>query len=224
MGLLSKFFRRKPTMKNKSKDNICIRSLENLRDKELEDGFFNGFNEDKFWEIINYSKDKFPDNKDLQIDFLIVILAHRDDQEIFRFNLYQDWLLYQAYTSDLWAIAYTATCGCSDDGFSDYRSWLITEGKDKYYKILQTNPDDLVDFYDSIDDINGRCEKFYSIGYSVYERKYPENIDPAWDFDDKYSKFDKSELNFDFPKLEFNWKGIEDIKKLFPIFYRKYNI
>ncbi|MDW7692812.1 DUF4240 domain-containing protein [Flammeovirgaceae bacterium SG7u.111] len=223
MGLLSIIFGCKTVSNDKKKSDTVVEDFKKYRDKEKEDGFFIDFNESKFWEIIDYSKQKFPDNKDLQVDLLIDIIADREDEEIFRFNLYKDWVYYQAYTSDLWAIAYTATCGCSDDSFSDYRSWLITEGKDKYYKILKASPDDLVDSFETTKDINGRCEKFHSFSYYVYEKKYPESIDPGWDFDDKYSKFDKSELNFDFPKLEFNWEGIEDIKKLFPRFYKKYN-
>lgn len=31
----------------------------------------------------------------------------------------------EAYRRDLWAAAYHANGGCSDDGFIDFRIWLI---------------------------------------------------------------------------------------------------
>ncbi len=42
-----------------------------------------------------------------------------------------------AYHWDLWALAYMAQGGCSDDGFRDFRAWLILQGKELFEAALQ---------------------------------------------------------------------------------------
>ena len=52
--------------------------------------------------------------------------------------------LNQSYTWELWAIAYMAFGGCSDDGFECFRGWLISEGKVVFDKMVQ-NPEIIVE-------------------------------------------------------------------------------
>ena len=44
---------------------------------------------------------------------------------------------FDAYRWDLWAAAYIIGGGCSDDGFIDFRSELISRGKDVYESVLR---------------------------------------------------------------------------------------
>lgn len=49
-----------------------------------------------------------------------------------------------AYRNDLWAACAATGTHCSDDGFIDFRSWLISQGRDVYMRVLQ-DPDSLAE-------------------------------------------------------------------------------
>jgi hypothetical protein len=49
----------------------------------------------------------------------------------------------RAYTSDVWNAAYMMT-SCSDDSFTDFRGWLIAQGKTIFEETLR-DPDSLSD-------------------------------------------------------------------------------
>jgi hypothetical protein len=53
-------------------------------------------------------------------------------------------LLDAAYRWDLWAAAHVLGGGCSDDGFSDFRSWLISMGRSVFESALK-DPETLTD-------------------------------------------------------------------------------
>ena len=46
--------------------------------------------------------------------------------------------------NDLWAACAATGTHCTDDGFIDFRSWLISQGKDVYMQVLQ-DPDSLAE-------------------------------------------------------------------------------
>jgi hypothetical protein len=50
----------------------------------------------------------------------------------------------RAYTWDLWGAAYVVMGGCSDDGFKEFRNWLISEGRVTYEAVL-ASPDRLAE-------------------------------------------------------------------------------
>ncbi len=47
-----------------------------------------------------------------------------------------------AYRWDLWAVAHILGRGCSEDGFQDFRSWLVSLGREGFEAALQ-DPDGL---------------------------------------------------------------------------------
>ena len=47
-----------------------------------------------------------------------------------------------AYRNDLWAACAATGTHCSDDGFMDFRSWLISRGKEVYMNAMR-DPDSL---------------------------------------------------------------------------------
>jgi hypothetical protein len=55
-----------------------------------------------------------------------------------------DDLVDEAYRWDLWGAADLINRGCSDDGFQDFRGWLIAQGQDVYRNALE-DPDSLAD-------------------------------------------------------------------------------
>lgn len=53
-----------------------------------------------------------------------------------------------AYTWDLWGLAYLINRGCSDDAFADFRASLIILGKEAYLRALE-NAESLLELDDS---------------------------------------------------------------------------
>jgi Protein of unknown function (DUF4240) len=47
-------------------------------------------------------------------------------------------------TWDLWGAAYVINGGCSDDDFTDFRSWVVSQGRDTYLRAY-ADPDSLVE-------------------------------------------------------------------------------
>lgn len=48
------------------------------------------------------------------------------------FSHRMDQAMGEIFTHELWAVAYLALRGCSDDGFADFRSCVIADGRDDY--------------------------------------------------------------------------------------------
>lgn len=64
-----------------------------------------------------------------------------------------------AYRNDLWAACVATGTHCSDDGFIDFRSWLISQGREVYMQVLQ-DPDSLAEV-----DIPSEGADFEAYGY-----------------------------------------------------------
>src|SRR5206468_1039467 len=62
------------------------------------------------------------------------------------FHSYMD----RAYDWNLWAAAYVMNGGCSDDGFIDFRGWLISMGEEVFENAM-VNPETLVELVDRKD-------------------------------------------------------------------------
>ena len=66
---------------------------------------------------------------------------------------------------------YVINGGCSDDGFADFRSWLISRGRERYEKTLG-DPDSLADLeMDPESDDGIFFESFAYVAARVYERE-----------------------------------------------------
>jgi hypothetical protein len=107
---------------------------------------------DEFWEHIHKSKRKDPD---AHVERLTKRLAKLPPDEIIDFDHWWNVLHAEAYNWDLWGAAYLLNGGCSDDGFIDFRSWLILQGRDVFQAAL-TNPDTLADL--DVEDDEASCE------------------------------------------------------------------
>ena len=77
--------------------------------------------------------------------------------------------------------------GCSDDGFMDFRAWLVGQGKEVYLSALK-DPDTLADF-----DLQGEC-LCESMGY-VASRAYEEKTEGGDLYSVKLSEELKQELH-----------------------------
>ena len=99
--------------------------------------------EDEFWVIIQWSLERSEDMEG-QCAALLEILSYMNDNRVYAFDYQCKKLQHKANIYPLWACAYTAMGGCSDDAFDYFKIWLVSRGKDVYEAALQ-NPDTLYD-------------------------------------------------------------------------------
>ncbi|MCI0703591.1 MAG: DUF4240 domain-containing protein [Planctomycetia bacterium] len=109
---------------------------------------------DEFWEHIHKSKRKDPD---AHADNLSKRLAKLKPADILDFNHWWQVLKSEAYNWHLWGAAYLINGGCSDDGFIDFRSWLILQDRD-IFQAAVSNPDTLADVVNPKMEERIRCE------------------------------------------------------------------
>ena len=129
--------------------------------------------------------------------------------EVVEFQARFDEAVAAANLIDLWGAAYLIQGGCSDDGFRDFRAWLVGRGRHPYEAALK-HPDSLADILDG-DAVDGfgleaaavRVYEAQTGMSDFYERLDraesdlpplpPEGID--WDFEDE------GEMKLRFPRL-----------------------
>ncbi len=107
--------------------------------------------------------------------------------------------------------------GGSDDWFDYFRDWLISRGKDVFYRALE-NPDNLCDEFDLIPE--GEEPTFEGLGYvdcSVYEEKFGIEI---YDHEERYDYGDP----FDKKEIVFNWNDddLDSMRKICPNTFEKW--
>ena len=99
--------------------------------------------EDDFWKIIERSLNECGEDE-YQDDCLESILIEHSAEEIINYYQIYEFLHSNAYRGDIWAAGMLLNGGHgSDDGYRYFRNWLISCGKDVYYRTLN-NPDSLV--------------------------------------------------------------------------------
>ncbi len=82
-----------------------------------------------FWKIIDASRKQGRGDLAAQLEVLRSRLEQLDPDEIVQFGRIFEEYHTKAYTWDLWVAAYLIGGGCSDDGFLDFRGWLISKGE-----------------------------------------------------------------------------------------------
>ncbi|HEY5773981.1 MAG TPA: DUF4240 domain-containing protein [Chitinophagaceae bacterium] len=171
-------------------------------------------NEDQYWKIIDLSLKNTKD-QDEQEQFLIKEIGKLTPKEMTGFRLRTDKLLYDTYNSEMWCAGYIMNGGCSDDGFEYFRNWVISRGKDVYYK-AKKNPDDLVTQVNEETDVY-EFESFWYVALEAFTKKTGKVL---YDYIDN-DKFKTKEGNY--PKIKFTWEEEkpETMKKICPKLYKK---
>jgi hypothetical protein len=155
--------------------------------------------ESNFWKLINDVQGEGPHET---ADQLTKALAEMPIQSILDFGHHWDNLHDRAYSWPLWGAAYLIQGGCSDDGFIDFRSWLILQGE-KVYSDALGDPDSLANVKFDPDQADCECypgpeaydakiekAKVQLDYYTALEMAYPGRVAPQapsgeeWDFDD----------------------------------------
>lgn len=155
--------------------------------------------ETTFWNIVEASLTSTK-NQDAQERFLVKEIEKLTPKEMIGFRLRTDKLLYDTYNSEMWCAGYIMNEGCSDDGFEYFRNWVISRGKDTYYKAKE-NPDSLIsefvegtEYYD--------FESFWYVALTAFENKTGKEL-----YDYIADDFKTNEGNY--PNFDFTWKEEE---------------
>ena len=100
---------------------------------------------DAFWDLIAGAKRECGQDMDASLQWLTERLTALGPQQAQDFHDILHGYKHLAYKYGLWTAA-TMMCGdgCSDDGFMDFRAWLIAQGKEVYLAALE-DPDSLAD-------------------------------------------------------------------------------
>ena len=162
-------------------------------------------NVDQFWQIIEESRCDLsataPDgNMDRQIIRLTDLLSALPPQDVVDFDRHFSDHFIEAYNWDLWAAAYIIEGGCSDDGFMDFRSWLISMGRTVFAESLR-DVESLVKY--ASDPTVEACsfEEFQYIAGKVYGRQMDYDIEYPTEPSGKKWDEDSDDLEKRFPKL-----------------------
>jgi hypothetical protein len=166
-------------------------------------------NEDLYWQIVADSLDNTGGQED-QEGWLERRLEQLTPTEIVGFRLRTDKLLYDTYTPEMWCAGYIMNGGCSDDGFEYFRNWVISRGKEVYYKAKE-NPDSLIDqVEEDVDEYE--FESFWYVALATFKNKTGKDL---YDFiDDDAFKFKEGH----YPPITFNWQeeNPESMKAICP--------
>ncbi|MDX2075831.1 MAG: DUF4240 domain-containing protein [bacterium] len=134
-----------------------------------------------FWELVEQSIQESGGDRDKQTDVLYDRLVALPVDDIIDFNDLLMTLLFKAYTVNLWMAVILVKGFCSNDGFEDFRRWLVSKGKDLFYRVVD-NPDTLVlvhGNFDNDDDYPSFEEFDYRIAKAAYETKTGEEEIPS---------------------------------------------
>ena len=168
--------------------------------------------ESEFWSIVESSKAFSDGGFENYTESLAEQLSALSPEKIVAFQQILDDLRDRAYSWDLWGAAYIMGEGCSDDGFIDFRSWLVSMGRETYTRAL-SDPESLTDVVvgpDGEEDVF--FEEFAYVPARVYEAKTgqrlparrtaarPEPSGEEWDEDGE-------DLARRFPRLYSRYQG-----------------
>lgn len=106
--------------------------------------------------------------------------------------------------------------GCSDDQFDYFRFWLISRGKDIFYKAIE-NPDSLCNVFTA-----RRCdypdkESLDYVVMDILEKR-------TGDYDYYYKARENYSMPENNPELNFEWSSdnLESIRKICPCTFNKW--
>ncbi|WP_053990802.1 DUF4240 domain-containing protein [Mangrovimonas sp. TPBH4] len=166
-----------------------------------------------FWDIVEKSVNNTK-NQDDQERVLITEIEKLTPKQMIGFRLRTDKLLYDTYNSEMWCAGYIMNGGCSDDGFEYFRNWVISRGKETYYK-AKDNPDSLISEFIEGEDLYD-FESFWYVALTAFENKTGKEL---YDFIGDDFKFNEE----NYPQFEFNWEEEqpESMKAICPKLFEK---
>ena len=92
-----------------------------------------------FWELISKSRSDVPSTLEQFVALGDSLRAFKA-AEIKRFGAHYTRLMKQLYHWNVWALAYAARGGCSDEAFGEFRAWLILQGDPAFVALAVADP------------------------------------------------------------------------------------
>lgn len=170
--------------------------------------------EETYWGLIDNSLKNTTNQEDQEI-FLIEEIEKLTPQEMIGFRLRTDKLLFDSYNPELWCAAYIVSGGCTDGGFEYFRCWLISQGKEVFYKV-KSNPDALIN--QVIENKESyEFEGFWYVAMNAFKNTTGQDLYAYIDYD----TFVTNDENY--PLLNFNWNPDEPetMGKICPVLFEK---
>ena len=99
---------------------------------------------DDFWAVIDRATAERPASPGDVAKRAAAELATCDPAEIVAWDRHFSRVMAASGKEDLWAAAYLINGGCSDDGFDNFRGWLIAHGRDAVARAVR-EPDSLAE-------------------------------------------------------------------------------
>jgi hypothetical protein len=128
----------------------------------------------EFWELLDKTRKAAGGDPRKQSDLLTNELAKLHENEIILFNqIFRDFKD-RAYIGNLWDAAAVIMYGCSDDGFQEFREWLVGRGKAAYENAIN-DPETLVDILEVGEQI---FPTLLSPALEAYEKVTGKNMPP----------------------------------------------
>lgn len=185
-------------------------------EKKMGDKLF--MSEDKFWQLIETMHDTCGEDQEKALIWIRKELRKLTLEDVLGFD--HMFLAYReaADKYGLGSVASLMEQGCSDDGFIDFRAWLISQGKKVYLAALK-NPEFLVNVkeqeYYRFEDLN-------YVGTKVYMEKKEKDLDDIDNPDqiEKCREEIQSEIQYH-PLIEYPLE-LQDLKIVFPKLAQKY--
>jgi hypothetical protein len=161
-------------------------------------------NEAIFWELIETTHRDSDGYMDKQVELMTEILSQRSVEDIIEFELLFHQKYGRAYMANLWDAGYVIGCGCSDDGFMDFRSWLIGQGKTVYEAAL-IDPESLADMLEPRHRDEIMDGRLMTTTWEAYERKtgqeFPYMMLVIGEGQELIGKKDKTRAEAEFPRI-----------------------
>lgn len=156
--------------------------------------------EDRFWALIAETIEPTRYLSSSAIDRLRGAVGRLSDDELTEFVRMFFAAHRRAYTNDLWAAGYLIQDTMSDDGFVDFRSWLIAHGRGAFERAL-ADPDTIADLHwrHDLEDMS-TAELFADVAISEYRSRLGEPPDELGSF---YP--DAEPTGADFPEDDADW-------------------
>jgi hypothetical protein len=137
---------------------------------------------ERFWSIVEAANATAGGDCRRQAELVAEALQALPVDEILAFDRIFSELRAVAYRVDLWGAASLINDGCSDDGFEDFRGWLIGRGRSVYEAALR-----VPDWLASLPEVTGRedphwprleCQALLSAWVLAYEAVTGEEPSP----------------------------------------------
>lgn len=130
--------------------------------------------ETMFWQMIEQAKTDSNGDIEEQEWLLFERLAVLEPSDIIEFDMCYFKFSSDAYRRDLWGAAYIVRKGCGDSCFFEFRAWLIAQGRDVYFRVMQ-NPEALGDVVTvKYEPFYGKCAEITGDLWAVAGRAYEE--------------------------------------------------